>query len=95
MGATDDIRRFNGKESELPQMFRDLQDRLRYEHGHGGYTGTMAEAQGLTICTEKFSDEKAANDWLQKKIEKFGPALAVRYGNPDENKWLVGAMCSI
>lgn len=94
MGACDDVRRVKGTAEELPTWFKELQERLRYDNGHAGYTGTMAEAHGLTIRSEVFEDAKAANEWLQTHFEKWGPALAVRYGKPEGNTWLVGALCS-
>ena len=39
------------------EAFRYAQEDARYEYGHGGYTGTIAEADGFKIVTEQMIHE--------------------------------------
>ena len=64
-----------------------------YEHGHGGYTGTIAEKDGYTeiALPEKYKDkpqlfaqELYDND-DERICDKWGPACCI---NLDETTWL-------
>lgn len=48
--------------------------------GDTGYTGTIAESTGLTICdeVEVFEYVEAAYGWLEDNAEKWGDTMAVR-----------------
>ena len=77
-----------------------------YDHGHAGYTGTMAEVTGLTITDEVFDTVKGAEDYLDGSFDedtneysegackKWGPAIAVRVKNDNQDQWVIGAECS-
>lgn len=66
-----------------------------YEHGHGGYTGTIAEKD--TYVTIPLSEHKGKNKerYAEKLIDdedyrindKWGPAGAIRVTGKDEQKW--------
>ena len=63
-----------------------------YEYGHGGYTGTFAEAQGCEIAQHPPLDNReAAEDWLNGHAQKWGPALLVV---TTDGKYYMGANCS-
>lgn len=81
-------------EDEVRQEFNALQEELRYEEGHGGYTGTFAEATGLILTGKQFDDKSAAEEWLNKHAVKWGPALVVRVTDFDASYWVIGAWCS-
>ena len=66
-------------DQQLKEDFRNKQERAGHDHGHGGYSGTIYEAQGLVIRRDKvFPTTLAADDWLNENAEKWGPAIAVR-----------------
>lgn len=81
---------------EVERKFEKIQKELRWEYGHNGYTGTLAEADGITIPMEPvFPDKTTAEKWLDENADKWGPALAVKYTNPNgELKWYIAAWCS-
>ena len=63
-----------------------------YEDGHGGYTGTFAEAQGCEMAQHPNLDSReAAEDWLIDHAQKWGPALLVV---TTDGKYYMGANCS-
>ena len=81
---------------EVKHAFKEIQKKRAWEHGHNGYTGTFAEADGIEFPKRKvFKDEDAAEEWLTEHADKWGPALAVKYTNSDgQIKWYIGAWCS-
>jgi hypothetical protein len=42
-----------GKGTDAKEVFRELTERARWAHGHGGYTGTIAEKRSFTVITDK------------------------------------------
>ena len=70
--------------------FEAAQKSARYYHGHGGYTGTIAEKHSYRIINEIFTEagmpyDKAldlAHDLYEKRDaridDKWGPAGAIR-----------------
>lgn len=80
---------------ELRPTFVEFQEQCFYDHGHSGYTGTMAEADGCSITTKEFITNEEAEEWLTEHAEKWGPALVVKVTlNDQEPYWLFGAWCS-
>jgi hypothetical protein len=67
----------------------------QYEYGHGGYTGTFAEAKGVCIESMVFSHYEDAFLWLEDNAEKWGPAIGVLVREEDnEPYYMFGAWCS-
>ena len=62
-----------------------------HEFGHGGYTGTFAEADGVVLNASVFDTPRKAADWLVDNSEKWGPAVIVKIKN---GGFCVGANCS-
>lgn len=66
------------------EAFGNAVDDARYEHGHGGYTGTIAEKHSFTMITCPADVEPAAYaDQLiengDRRIEdKWGPAGCIK-----------------
>ena len=80
---------------EITRVFADHQETCRYDHGHSGYSGTMAEADGCRVTDEEFISEHDAEDWLEENAQKWGPALVVSVILKDQEPyWLFGAWCS-
>jgi len=62
----------------LAEAFRLMQDRARYDHGHAGYSGTIAEADGFQeVLHPEFDTIGAAGEWADAHAEKWGPAIVV------------------
>jgi hypothetical protein len=67
-----------------------------HEHGHGGYSGTLAEKRGKTVTIRRgksFDSIEDAEDYVMDVLDtdKWDNADAV----PIKNKgWLVGGWCS-
>jgi len=80
----------NTPEDKLLAFFGGVIDECKYESGHGGYSGTFAEAPGLIVTDKVFSDSSEAEDWLGDNAKKWEPALAVSCGD----NWMIGAVCS-
>jgi len=69
---------------------RDLIDESRYENGHGGDSGTFAEAHGCVVNKKTFNTFSEAEDWLDENAEKRGPAVIVS----TKEGYCVGANCA-
>lgn len=96
MGAEFQLEIFaDCSEEELHKKFGELVADCQYEYGHAGYTGTFAEAPGLTIQDRGFHCVHDADDWLRDHAKKWENAMAVRakdeHGQP---VWVVGGRMS-
>lgn len=91
MGA--EVFETSGDKPDIQEAFDVAQQDAFYWHGHGGYTGTIAEKQGAVIIEDKpmtFEDaKKLAWDLIDKYDEriddKWGPAGAIRVIDKDAN----------
>ena len=92
MGADFDSTTIRAKnEQELRNAYAAVQRDCAWEHGHGGYTGTFAEAApGLTIQRGIWNYEEAVTH-CEDNHPKWEAAWAYNLGN---GKWFVGAWCS-
>jgi hypothetical protein len=70
----------------LMEMIADA----RYEFGHGGYTGTIAEATGVTFVEEEFRSDRDAEDWLLDNAEKWSDVYVIS----TPHFWVYGANCA-
>ncbi|WP_369380510.1 hypothetical protein [Streptomyces sp. cg36] len=86
MGAADFITTATAKDATA--AFHQAQDTARYEYGHGGYTGTIAEKHDLRLATYKVLDSEEAAEQLAQKFlddnhpyyaDKWGPAGAIEF----------------
>lgn len=70
----------------------------QYEHGHGGYSGTIAEKSEYTVISDAKGLPREAAVALADKLlldgdkridDKWGPAGAIRFDEPGEEPgWL-------
>ncbi len=76
-----------------------MRESVRDAYNYQGYSGTMAEDDGLTIeVTKVFTNEAAAADYISENTEKWGPSLAVlirirankNKGIAGERYWIIG-----
>ena len=83
MGATTFETYADGTDPDT--SFDTARDAARYEDGHGGYTGTIAEKDSYVIITRTLMDhdqaERLAGDLLDRDdpriSDKWGPAGAI------------------
>jgi hypothetical protein len=87
MGAVDFYARAKGRTAK--EAFLNAQDEARYEYGHGGYTGTIAEKRGFRMISvpadkepRKYARELMDDDnhFVQ---DKFGDAGCVQLAPGD------------
>jgi hypothetical protein len=75
------------------EAFYNAQSHASWEHGHGGYTGTIAEKDSFVMIPEAPSEPRAASAYARQLIDdtdariddKWGPAGCIKL---DDNKWL-------
>lgn len=93
MGANFDYGHLpSDSQTAAAKEFRELQEDRRYEYGHRGYTGTFAEARGVSFSKKVFKTQEEAYDYVSENAEKWSDAIAVKIeGKPG---WFVGAWCS-
>jgi hypothetical protein len=95
MGACDFATVGRGKTAA--EAFKSIVDDARYEYGHGGYTGTIAEKHDFKLCkpqsterSEIFREAQDYDAWERLGVhDKWGPAGCFQLG-PDE--WLFFGM---
>ena len=92
MGATDHYQTITGKTAD--EAFRAAQEQARYEHGSGGYTGSLAEARGYLLLRTGPLLEWEAMQRAQKALEdgtaqKWGPAILVPIAEPVATRKMV------
>jgi hypothetical protein len=67
------------------EAFKAVTDQARYEHGHGGYTGTIAEKHSFVMVPPPKGDEtlqQVIDDWVDG-CNKWGDAGCIQTG-PDQ-----------
>jgi hypothetical protein len=78
MGASSFIAR--GKGNSAREAFNEAVQEACWEHGHGGYTGTIAEKDSFVMIDEKEMTRAEIRDyiethWEDERIQdKWGPA---------------------
>jgi hypothetical protein len=82
MGACDYENVVIGKYKDASEAFRYVVNEARYYHGHGGYTGTIAEKGDFRMITlpprkdpYKYADELMDSD--SQVNDKWGPANCI------------------
>lgn len=88
MGASEFFN--SGTGSSVREVFNNLVSEARYENGHGGYTGTIAEKHDYkSASSEVFESYDAAYDFASEKMsddnhwcqDKWGPAAYLSFKN--------------
>lgn len=70
------------------EAFSALKQDAAWEHGHGGYTGTIAEKPGFVIRNATPMSKKAAQEFIYGVRESAAPYSKVTRGDyEDNNKW--------
>lgn len=63
----------------LKNNFTNYAEQESFEHGHGGYSGTLNH--GIRVVSQTFKKMEDAADWVQNNCKKWEPALAVQVGD--------------
>lgn len=80
---------------EAKKRFLEIQETDLLENGHS-YSGTIGMANGIVFKDKTFPTEYSAIEYIEDTAEKWGPAVAVRVTDPDEDfdGWVIGAICA-
>jgi hypothetical protein len=80
-----------GRGQSADQAFRQAGDAAAWEHGHGGYTGTIAEKNSFTVVSEPLPIPAAralAEQLIEEEDErvdgKWGPAGCIPIRDSDQ-----------
>lgn len=81
---------------DMQEAFVAARDQAQYDHGHAGYTGTIAEKGSVTLIQSDPLSRLGARDLANKLIadcdpriaDKWGPAGALRVVDKDHDGWL-------
>lgn len=76
-------------------LFAALVEKAFYDHGHGGYTGTICEKPGFDIVSEVAMPKKWSEAWAWNYEQdnpngKWGNAYAVPVCHSDERQEVIG-----
>lgn len=66
--------------ANVADAFRDASDEAAYEHGHGGYTGTLAEKPSYVVITNTPMLEAEAYKLAHDLIDKGDPRIDDKWG---------------
>ena len=79
-------------EADARTEVEGLQASALYDYGHAGYTGTLAEIDGIVIDDIKgLCNADEVEEYIGSIAEKWGPAIIVR---SSEGIFYAGAFCS-
>jgi len=76
MGACDFVTKAVGETAE--EAFGVAVEDAKYEHGHGGYTGTIAEKDSFVMID--LPEGEDPEDYAYRLIEKDDPRIADKWG---------------
>ena len=94
MGANFQTMNVDNEDKEAVRAkFNKAQHDDRYDNGHS-YSGGFGMASGLCFDQAQFSDDDAADEWLEENAEKWGDAIAVRVNDSDGFHYRIGAWCA-
>ena len=77
---------------ELEVKYVSLVEKALYDHGHSGYSGTIAESPGLTVVTEYSGDSVSSEEYIMENAKKWENSLAIQIKG--SNRWLIGGWYS-
>lgn len=94
MGARDFLVKRDGVDATA--TFLAAVEEAAYEHGHGGYTGTIAEKHEVVVIQSVPVSESAARDLARNLLDadderirdKWGPAGAIAVGDGKVSAWI-------
>jgi hypothetical protein len=81
-----------GRGATVQEAFTDAREQAAYEHGHGGYTGSLAEKDSFTLIPPPFgpspdlSPDEAAKEF-RKALLLFADELIEKDDPRIDDKW--------
>jgi hypothetical protein len=91
MGGCDFMFKVNG--NDLNKAFSEAVDQAAWEHGHGGYSGTIAEKPSVELRKKEPMLMGDADVFAEEDIEnndKWGSAFAIPLCASLEDKTIIG-----
>ncbi len=93
MGAVAETKIVESTDDEIYELVSDMILSARYDYGNAGYTGTIAEADGVSI--ELYHEETEENihnhsSIVDKYAEKWGPAVVIRVKDKPNHYAILG-----
>lgn len=68
------------KGKDAREAFAAAVREARFEHGHGGYTGTVAEKDGFFMISPVAMEQQAAFDLANKLMDDGDPRIDDKWG---------------
>jgi len=93
MGAEFQTYKIKAKRSELEKIANDLRNDCRYDYGHSGYTGTIAEDNGELDVLDTPMNEGDAEDYIYENAQKWEASIAISIKDEEET-FLIGGVYS-
>ncbi|MGW0731697.1 hypothetical protein [Streptomyces sp. NPDC002851] len=96
MGAVDFFTIATG--DNLETAFKTVREQAAWDHGHSGYTGTVAEKDKVTLINEPQRSEEDATLRAEELINNDDPRVSSKYGpagalpittDTGEDGWLI------
>lgn len=78
---------------DLEKEHDRLREEAQYDHGHSGYSGTIAESPGLTIISLPYNTKEDAEEGIHEQARKWKNSLAATWKGA-EGEWLIGGVYS-
>ena len=86
----------NNTVADICRIFKIQQEDAEDNSTNWFNSGSWNMADGLDFPTQQFNSINKARDWLEDNCRTFGPALAVRTldaDNDDQPVWVMAAWC--
>lgn len=77
MGATVEFYKVKCKKNQLDNKANELREKARYDYGHSGYTGTIAEDCGEVKLIDDIMSENDAEEFISNTARKWEETLAI------------------
>ncbi|MFQ3293043.1 MAG: hypothetical protein ACI9EZ_001740 [Halobacteriales archaeon] len=78
MGAHTFFTRANGEDAQ--SAFRTAVEDAKYHHGHGGYTGTIAEKTSFTKIPDDEVGDADPTEYASQLIDEQGTRIDSKWG---------------
>jgi hypothetical protein len=78
MGAHTFYTRARGPDAE--SAFRNAVEEAQYHHGHGGYTGTIAEKNSFTKIPDNEVGDAESQEYANQLIDEQDPRIDSKWG---------------
>lgn len=96
MGATVEFYKVKCKKNELDNKANELREEARYDYGHSGYTGTIAEDNGSLKIVNELMSVNDAEEYIDNNAQKWEETIAIPVEKNDDGTttFLLGGVYS-